>query len=257
MGRALHRLDRGDPGLDIGWMRFARAHVSVSTMGSVVLAEELLLLAYDDESGKATGSQIGLDLGMAAAVLVELALAGRVAYVDGAIMVRDATPTGDSILDEVLARVAADTPHTPASWVQRLRYGLRDRVLADLCTRGVIRDVDETMQGFIHLHRYPTVDATVETEVRERLGRALAGDEVPDERTAALATLVAAVRMEPALGLRAGDAVAAHQRLVRIGDAAGFTGGVSMELSTIRPSVALVVAVLVRAIQTALGAARE
>ena len=82
-------------------------------MGSVVLAEELLLLAYDDESGKATGSQIGLDLGMAAAVLVELALAGRVAYVDGTILVRDATPTGNEILDGVLARVAADTPHTP------------------------------------------------------------------------------------------------------------------------------------------------
>jgi hypothetical protein len=57
--------------------------------------------------------------------------------------------------------------------------------------------------GFIHLHRYPTVDATVETEVRARLGRALTGDELPDERTAALATLVAAVRMEPALGLPA------------------------------------------------------
>src|SRR5262245_48417966 len=226
-------------------------------MGSVALAEELLLLAYDDESGKATGSQIGLDLGMAAAVLVDLALAGRVAYVDGTILVRDATPTGDAILDDALARVNADTPHTPASWVQRLRYGLRDRVLADLCTRGVIRDVDETTQGFIHLHRYPTVDATVETEVRARLSRALAEDDVPEERTAALATLVAAVRMVPALDLKESDIVAAQQRWERIGDAAGFTGGVSMELSTIRPSVALVVAVLVRAIQTALGPVRD
>src|SRR5215207_3542313 len=167
-------------------------------MGSVALAEELLLLAYDDESGRATGSQIGLDLGMAAAVLVELALAGRVVYVDGTIMVRDATPTGKPILDELLARVAADTPHTPASWVQRLRHGLRERVLADLCARGVICDVDETTLGFIHLHRYPTVDPTVEAEVRARLSRALAGDELPDGRTAALAALVAAVRMEPA-----------------------------------------------------------
>jgi hypothetical protein len=225
-------------------------------MGSVVLAEELLLLAYDDESGKATGSQIGLDLGMAAAVLVELALAGRVAYVDGAIIARDATPTGNSILDDVLARVAADTPHTPASWVQRLRHGLRDRILADLCARGVVRDVDETTQGYIHLHRYPTVDATVETEVRARLHQALTGDDTPDERTAALATLVAAVRMTPALGLTGSDLEAAHQKLEKISDAAGFTGGVSMELSIVRPSVALVVAVLVKAIQTALGTAR-
>jgi hypothetical protein len=225
-------------------------------MGSVALAEELLLLAYDDESGRATGSQIGLDLGMAAAVLVELALAGRVAYVDGAIVVKNATPTGQSINDEILGRVAADTPHTPASWVQRLRHGLRDRVLADLCARGIICDVDETAMGYIHLHRYPTLDGSVEAEVRARLASALSGDSVPDERTAALATLVTAARMEPALLLPDSDVVATHERLEKIGDIAGFTGGVSMELSSVRPSVALVVAVLVRAIHTALGTAR-
>lgn len=226
-------------------------------MSPVALAEELLLLAYDDESGKATGSHIALDLGMAAAVLVELALAGRLAYASGTIVVTNAAPTGEPIADEILARVAADTPHTPASWVQRLRHGLRDRVLADLCARGVICDVDETTLGFIHLHRYPTVDATVEAEIRERLGRALTGDEPPDERTAALATLVAAVRMEPALGLTGDDIAAAHRRLEKIGDTAGFTGAVSMEESSVRPSVALVVSVLVKAIQTALGTARH
>jgi len=227
-------------------------------MSSVALAEELLLLAYDDDSGRATGSTIGLDLGMAAAVLIELALAGRVVYVDRTIMVRDATPTGVSIIDEVLARVAADTPHTPQSWLQRLRYGLRDRVLADLCARGVVQDVDETtMAGFVHIHRYPTVDATVETEIRNRLNQALRSEDMPDERTAALATLVAAVRMEPTLGLSGADLAAAHQRLKQISDGAGFTGSVSMELSTVRASVALVVAVLVKAIQTALGTARS
>src|SRR3712207_1238325 len=109
-------------------------------MTTIALAEELLLLAYDDETGKATVSRIGLDLGMAAAVLVDLALAGRVAYgVGGALIVIDETPTGDPIADAVLAKVAGDDPHTPAQWVQRLRHGLRDRVLADLVARGVVR----------------------------------------------------------------------------------------------------------------------
>jgi len=226
-------------------------------MSSVALAEELLLLAYDDESGRAIGSKIGLDLGMAAAVLVELALAGRVMYLDRTLVVRDTTPTGVTIIDEVLARLAADTPHTPASWLQRLRYGLRERALGDLCTRGVIQDVDETtMAGFVHLHRYPTVDPTVEVEIRARLHQALTTEHMPDERTAALATLVAAVRMEPTLGLSGAELAAAHQRLKQISDGAGFTGSVSMELSTVRPSVALVVAVLVKAIQTALGTVR-
>jgi Golgi phosphoprotein 3 (GPP34) len=97
----------------------------------------------------------------------------------------------------------------------------------------------------------------VEAEVRGRLIRALSGEEPPDERTAALATLVSAARMEPSLGLPDTDVVATHERLEKISDSAGFTGGVSMELSSIRPSVALVVAVLVRAIQTALGTARS
>jgi hypothetical protein len=224
-------------------------------MGSIALAEELLLLAYDDESGKATGSQIGLDLGMAAAVLVELALAGKIVYADGTLVVVDVTPIGEPITDDALARMAADTPHTPASWVQRLRHGLRDRVLADLCARGIICDVDETVLGFIHLHRYPTADPTVEAEVRARLDRALNGDELPDERTAALATLVAATRMEAALGLTESDHTTTHDRLGKIGDSAGFTGSVSLEESSIRPSVALVVAVLVKAIHTALGTA--
>ncbi|MEV6923024.1 GPP34 family phosphoprotein [Dactylosporangium sp. NPDC051485] len=224
---------------------------------SVALPEELLLLAYDDESGRATGSTIGLDLAMAAAVLVELALAGRLAYGDGTMLVTDPAPTGEPIADEVLARVAADAPHTPASWVQRLRHGLRERVLADLCARDVVCDVDETaMDGYVHLHRYPTIDPSVEAGIRERLSRALVGDETPDERTAALATLVAAARMEPTLGLPAEEAAAAHGRLQQISDFAGFSGSVSMEESSIRPSVALVVAVLVKAIQTALGTAK-
>ena len=76
-------------------------------MTSIALAEELLLLAYDDETGKATVSRIGLDLGMAAAVLVDLALAGRVVYGDGGnLVVKDRTPTGDPIADAVLAKVA-------------------------------------------------------------------------------------------------------------------------------------------------------
>jgi hypothetical protein len=226
-------------------------------MTSIALAEELLLLAYDDQTGKATGSRIGLDLGMAAAVLVDLALAGRIHYSDGNLVVSDPTPIGDPIADAVLARACADGPHTPAQWVQRLRHGLRDRVLADLVSRGVIRDVDETQLGYIHVHRYPVVDRAYETDIRRRLAEALITGAVPDERTAALATLLTASRMEPALRLPPEEQAHAHRRLEQIASGAGFAGGVSMEDSIVRPSVALVVAVLSRAIRTALGAPKE
>jgi hypothetical protein len=222
-------------------------------MTAIPLAEELLLLAYDDQTGKATGSRIGLDLGMAAGVLVDLALAGRIAYVDGYLTVIDPTPIGESIADAVLARAAADEPHTPAQWLQRLRHRLRIRVLEDLVSRGVIQDVDETQMGVIHLHRYPTADRAYELEIRERLAAALTTDAVCDERTAALATLLCACRMEPALRLPAEESVRAHQRLEQIAAGAGFSGTANLEDSIVRPSVALVVAILGKAIQAALG----
>lgn len=223
-------------------------------MTSIPLAEELLLLAYDDQTGKATGSRIGLDLGMAAAVLVDLALAGRIAYVDGYLTVNDPTPTGEPIADTVLARAAEDEPHTPAQWVQRLRHRLRTRVLEDLVARGVIHDVDETQMGVIHVHRYPTTDRAYETEIRSRLATALTSEEIPDERTAALATLLTATRMEPTLRLPPDETARAHQRLEAIASGAGFSGGAGLEDSIVRPSVALVVATLGRAISAALGA---
>jgi hypothetical protein len=224
-------------------------------MTSIALAEELLLLAYDDETGKATGSRIGLDLGMAAAVLIELALAGRIALADGGMLtVTTSEHTGEPIADDALRRICADTPHSPASWVQRLRHGLRDRVLADLVSRGVVREVDETALGFIPVHRYPAADPAPEAELRERLAAALIADADPDVRTAALATLVAAARMEPTLNLSPEETAKAHTRLQQISDLAGFSGTVSLDTSTVRPSVAIVVATLVRAVDTALGA---
>jgi hypothetical protein len=226
-------------------------------MTSIALAEELLLLAYDDETGKATGSRIGLDLAMSAAVMIDLALAGRIAYVDGFLKVIDPTPIGDPIADAVLAKAAADDPHTPAQWLQRLRHGLRARVLGDLVERGVVRDVDETQMGVIHVHRYPTTDPAVEAEIRKRLADALITEEMPDERTAALATLLTATRMEPALRLPPSEAAEAHRRLEQIANGAGFSGTANLEDSIVRPSVALVVATLGRAITAALGAPKQ
>ncbi|WP_067508579.1 GPP34 family phosphoprotein [Actinoplanes sp. TFC3] len=223
-------------------------------MTSIALAEELLLLAYDDRTGKATGSRIGLDLGMAAAVLVDLALAGRIAYVAGNLVVNDTTPTGDPIADRILEKAATDDPHTPAQWVQRLRHRLRQHVLEDLISRGVVQDVDETQMGAIHVHRYPTTDPAYEAEIRKRLAEALTTDAIPDERTAALCTLLVATRMEPALRLPPEEAARAHERLEQIASGAGFSGSANLEDSIVRPSVALVVATLGNAIRAALGA---
>jgi Golgi phosphoprotein 3 (GPP34) len=225
-------------------------------MTSVALADELLLLAYDDETGRSTVPHIALDLGMAAAVLVDLVLHGRVEVTNRTVRTINPSPTGHDTADKILARIAGEEPMSVASWLQRLRHRLRESLLASLVSRGIVRDQDETAWDFIHLHRYPMVDPTAERDTRARLAEALTGNSVPDERTAALATLVAAVRMEPTLGLSGDDVAEAHKRLEEIAGGAGFAAGTILEESTVRPSVAFVIGELQRAVTTACGPAK-
>jgi hypothetical protein len=63
--------------------------------------------------------------------------------------------------------------------------------------------------------------------------------------------------MEPTLGLT-GEAVdKTHQRLAEIAAGAGFVADSILEESTVRPSVAYLIAELHRAVRAALGPAHE
>jgi hypothetical protein len=211
-------------------------------MTSVALADELLLLAYDDVTGRCSVPPIALDLGMAAAILVDLILHGRVEIADGAVVPIDPSPTGHGVADEVLRRIQGEQPQPAAFWLQRLRHGLRQHILESMVAQGMMRDQDDTAWDILRVHHYPAVDATVEQEVRGRLAEALSGASVPDERTAALAALVAAVRMEPALDVTGEAAATAHQRLEEIVEGAGLS-----------PSITYLTGELHRAVRAALG----
>lgn len=215
-------------------------------MTSVALADELLLLAYDDVTGRCSVPPIALDLGMAAAILVDLVLHGRVEVIDGAVVPLDPSPTGHGVADEVLRRIHGELPQPAAFWLQRLRHGLRQHVLESLVALGTIRDQDDTAWDVLRVHHYPAVDPTVEAEVRGRLAQALSGTSVPDERTAALAALIATVRMEPTLGVTGEAAASAHRRLDEIVDGARLS-----------PSVFALTAALHRAVRAALGPVKQ
>ena len=77
----------------------------------VILAEDVLLLLLNDTSGKAVVDKTRLDLALAGGILLDLTTAGRVDVAGpgeqvkrGRLVVRDARPTGDDVLDEALRR---------------------------------------------------------------------------------------------------------------------------------------------------------
>lgn len=77
-------------------------------METLSFAEELLLLVFDDDTGRARPlPEKGLACAMAGAALLELAFAGRLDNDAEAVTVLDDGPTGDPHLDEALACLPA------------------------------------------------------------------------------------------------------------------------------------------------------
>lgn len=166
-------------------------------MAVTPLADALLLLAYDDDTGKATVGSQQLDFGLAGAVLAELVLAGRIGLDEAKVQVVSRAPTGDAVCDRVLTVIADDRKaRKPADLVPRLARGLRDILLSRLVAQGAVRESQEKVLGFIPVTRYPAVDRRPEIDLRERLRTVVVDGAPPDPRTAALCTLVLAIGMD-------------------------------------------------------------
>ena len=121
------------------------------------LAEDLLLLAVRP-NGK-LGAAPKLRFGLSGSELVRLAAARRVDIVRGRIVVLDAAPTGDDLLDAALQSMAGGRRQpTAKAWVARSRPGLVDRYLDRLAAAGVIRAEGRQVMGLFPGTRWVVVD---------------------------------------------------------------------------------------------------
>jgi len=164
----------------------------------LTLADELALLAHDDDGARRLGRP-ALDYGLAGAVLVELAIAGRIDVVDRRVAALSTARIGHDVLDEALTRIADDRLRKPEEWVERLAKGLVDRVLDGLAEDEVLRREQDRVLWVFPRTRFPSpggVEPPLETEVRRRLVAAVATDAPVDPRTAALCGLIKAVRFD-------------------------------------------------------------
>jgi hypothetical protein len=171
-------------------------------MENSMLATDLLLLALDDERGTVLPEAgIGLDYGLAGAVVMELALRGRL-QVDGERVTATGTATDDALLDDALRAVAATPGKTLSHWVRHLPGeldGLRQRLLDRLVARGTLAKREQRVLLLFHRNVYPERDSRVEHDVRARLDGVLLHGEPPDAATACLIHLAAACRVTDAI----------------------------------------------------------
>ena len=150
-------------------------------------AEEITLLMLNDEDGEFVRVPgWSLQCAYAGAVLMDLALENRIDTDLSRLVLIDPTPVGDDLLDPILARIAETSEsHDARFWVEQLADSaeeIRERALARLVARGVLRREEDRFLWVFQSRRYPIVDGEADREVKLRIMEVLFGNDIPDPR---------------------------------------------------------------------------
>lgn len=165
------------------------------------LHQDLYLIAHN-EAGKLLTHQSSISLGLAGAVLMELALRGRVAVGRGRVVVTDGTGVGDEMLDGLLALLARDRDGGDLRfWIRKTAENVYGRTREALVAAGALNAVIKRRLGLLPYVRHQLADITWVVRASSEVRSAAAGAKEPDERCAALCGLVAVLRVESELYL--------------------------------------------------------
>ena len=151
----------------------------------LTFAEELLLLSHDEKTGQFYSMADAMPA-LAGAVLMELALRDRIDTDLDKLMLVDATPTGEPVLDSILAQMAREPgTHSTDDWLDFLKHNgqeIHDAALKRLIERGILRREENRVLWVFGTRRYPMVENQEQQEVKLRIAALLMSDEIPDAR---------------------------------------------------------------------------
>lgn len=158
------------------------------------IADDLVLLLLDDESGKSIVDAGRRYRAVGSAVLIDLVQRGRIAVDvpkdkphDARPQVRDATPTGDPVLDAALAALGAKS--MSLNWaVETIGHDCWKPLLERLAAAGLLRE-ERGILGALGGTRWKPAGEH-EPQLVERIRAAVVDGAEPDGRTAVLVTLL-------------------------------------------------------------------
>lgn len=176
----------------------------MGTMVPLTLAEQLLLLALDDETGKLLPlPDRALDYALAGAVLADLARIGRISINKDTLSVVDPNPVQSMPEDLGLLDLNQAAPSTLKGALAHLAgdaHGLRKRVTEQLVSKGVLREEDREFLWVFHFSRYPLADSGTENAIKQRLRNRIRSGEVSlTDRDHVLIALIHACQLDDLL----------------------------------------------------------
>ena len=176
-------------------------------------AEELLLLLLEDQGGKfVLLPDRSQDYALAASVLMDLTLEGRIDTDLERLVLVDSTPTGDDLLDPVLADIASGGDHDVHYWLERTTDHapvIREKALARLTSRKIVDRrgadyhwvfrFDWASRKWHQSRLYPVIDGEARQEVKVRIMAELFEGDIPDPRDVMIISLADACGVFPIL----------------------------------------------------------
>ena len=138
-------------------------------MVPLTLAEQLLLLALDDETGKLLSlPDRSLDYALAGAIIADLTRVGRVAVDRDTIEILDRTPVASAPEDiglQELVKAEMTSLRGALSHLAGDAHGLRKRLIGQLVGKGILKEEDKEFLWVFHFSRYPLADPTAESAI--------------------------------------------------------------------------------------------
>ena len=217
----------------------------------MLIAEDLLLLATDETTGKSSISTTQLDPALAGAVLMELVVAGRIGLEGegrkAQVVVIDPTPLGDPTLDPALQTLLEKAPIRPVSAIGKLGKGLRERLYVGLQERGIVRRESGKILGIFPTTRWPADDSRHENELRKDITDVLVIGQEPTARVAAIIAVLTAADMLKTV-VDKPDLKVAKERGKRIGDGNWATDSVRKAIQEMQSAMTVAVMVSTTAV---------
>lgn len=158
------------------------------------LAEELLLLALDDDKGTVVSSAASIEYGLAGAILSELTMMERLELKDGKVTVAEGGSTDVSFLDDALDEIkhsekSKDVKH----WISHFadwKGVMKKEIIKTLVDKDILKEEEKKVLWVFNQTVYPTAFNRPEQEIRKRVNEAVFENGNPDARTAMLLNLI-------------------------------------------------------------------
>lgn len=160
----------------------------------LTMLEDIVLLAVDEKTGNLRSvREYATAYALVGAVFFELALARKIDTDTETIQIIDSTPTGNAILDRILADMANRPDlRTVEDWIEQIFCGREDlegQALQSLIDQGILRHQKSKLMWVIDVESFPMVNNKPQKFVAIRLANAILGDEIPDTRDIMLVSI--------------------------------------------------------------------